>query len=127
MKSYDYEEADDYYDIGCQWMKEKQYLKAMEAFRHAINLNPRFIYAYIDLASAYFKMGRVHESIQVLHNALFYDRNFHRLHYLLAKYYYREGDYKGALHSIDRAIDLDADRLYKRVRKLILKRLSEKL
>ncbi len=125
MKSYDYEEADDYYDIGCQWMKEKQYTKAVEAFRHAIGLNERFIYAYIDLASAYYRLGRIHESIQVLHNALYHDKKFHRLHYLLAKYYYRDGNYRAALQSIDKAIALEEDKLYIRIRSLILRKINK--
>ena len=42
MSKNDFIEAEDYYEIGAQWLEEKEYLKAIESFRHVISLNNNF-------------------------------------------------------------------------------------
>lgn len=114
-------EADDYYDMGCQWRIEREWDKAITCFRHAIDLNRNFIYAYIDLAAVYAKKGNFHDAVLTLRKALKIDPDFDLLYYNLAKYQYRHGETAAALNSIDEAIECNSTELYERVRRVILR------
>jgi tetratricopeptide (TPR) repeat protein len=123
MDKLDYIEADDFYDMACQWRVEKEWEKAIACFKHVIELNKNFIYAYIDLAEVYARRGEYHEAAVVLKRAIKLDPGFDLLHYNLAKHLYRHGEILPALKSIDAAIDLNDAELYNRVKKVILKKL----
>lgn len=122
MDKKNYIEAEDYYEMGCQWLEEKEYQKAVEAFRHVISLNPRFMYAYVDLAKAYSKTNRFHEAVHILRKGSRNDPGFHKLYYLMAKYSFKGGDMQGALKSIEKAIEFSDERLYRLAYNVILKR-----
>lgn len=124
MGKLDYIEADDYYDMACQWRVEREWEKAISCFKHVIELNKYFIYAYIDFAAVYAKRGDYHDAVIVLKKAIKLDPDFHLLHYNIAKYYYRHGEMHGALKSIEAAINLNDIELYNRVRGVILKKLN---
>lgn len=123
MDKLDFIEADDFYDMGCRWRAERVWEKAISCFKHVIEINKNFIYAYIDLAEVYAKMGDFHEAVTVLKKAVKLDPGFHLLHYNLAKYFYRHGEVVRALKSIDEAINLNDTELYERIRKVILHKL----
>ncbi len=123
MDKLDYIEADDYYDMGCQWREEREWEKAISCFKHVIELNKNFIYAYIDLSAVYARRGNYHDAVIILKKAVKLDPGFHLLHYNIAKYMYRHGELHGALKSIDEAIILNDTELYERVRAVILKKL----
>lgn len=125
MKKTDFIEADDYYDIACQWMKEKEWDKAISSLKHVIDLNNNFIYAYIDLAAAYAAQRDYHAAAAVLKKAIKSDPGFDLLHYNLAKYLYRNGEVVSALKSIEKAAELNNIDLYERVKSLMLKKLKE--
>lgn len=117
-----YIDADDYYDIACEWLKLKNYENAETHFKKVIDLNPRFIYAYIDLSAVYAALKKYREAVSVLKKAVEYDPGFDRLYYLMAKYSYRENDFKRAIGAIEKAISLNPSRLYDRARLLFEKR-----
>ena len=114
-----YLEADDFYDIACQWKKEKEWEKAIESYRHVIELNRYFIYAYIDLSEVYAFRGEYHDAVSVLKKAIKHDPQFHLLYYNAAKYLYKCGDIPGAAKYIDEAINLNDIELYRRVKCVI--------
>lgn len=122
MKKSDFIEAEDYYEIGSRWLEEKEYRKAIDSFRHVISLNNMFMYAYIDLALCYSKIGRYHEAVQILRKGSHKDPGFHQLYYLMAKYLYRDGDFHGALKSIETALEYSGEKMYKLAYGVILKR-----
>ncbi len=122
MNKTDFIEADDYYDIACQWKNEKDWEKAISALKHVINLNKYFIYAYIDLASVYAAKTDYYNAVAVLKKAVKLDPGFHLLYYNLAKYYYRNGEITASLKSIEEAICLNDTELYERVKCVILKK-----
>jgi tetratricopeptide (TPR) repeat protein len=123
MDKLDYIEADDYYDMGCQWRVEREWEKAISCFKHVIELNRYFIYAYIDLAAVYARQGNYHDAVIALKKAVKLDPGFHLLHYNIAKYMYRHGELHGALKAIDEALILNDTELYERVRAVILKKM----
>ena len=118
MKHYEYIESDDCYDMAVEWLRHGNFEKAVEYFNRAIDLNPNFIYAYISLARAYATKGKFTESILALKRASRIDTVFDRLPYLMARYAYKNGDFKGALAFILRAIELDEKPLYVMAREL---------
>ena len=122
MDKNDFFEAEDYYEMGCQWLEEQEYLKAIESFRHVLSLNKRFMYAYVDLAFCYSKTSRYHEAVHILRKGSHFDPGFHKLYYLMSKYSFRDGDYQGALKSIKKAMEYSSERLYQLAYKVIVKR-----
>ncbi len=105
-------EADDYYDMGSEWLKQGVLDKAELYLRKVIDLNPKFIYAYIDLAFLYAKNKNYNDAINSLRKAVKQDPEFDRLYYLISKYAYKDRDYKRSLKSIEKAIEINPSRLY---------------
>lgn len=114
-----YTEAEDYYEMACEWIRAGEPDRAEACLIQTIRLNQRFIHAYIDLAALYNREKRYQESVNVMRKALRHDPGFHRLYYLLAVYAFRNGEYSSSLQTIDRAIRLNPCRLYDRVRTVI--------
>ncbi len=119
MDSYRYIEADDYYDMAMGWLKGRNRQKAEECLLKTLDLNPCFIHAYIDLAGLYARTDRYKDAVHVLKKATQHDPSFDRLHYLMAKYACRNGDYVNAGIFIGRAIDLNPRDLYLSVKDAI--------
>ncbi len=116
MEDSKYIDADDYYDMAYEWLRRKDYENAGSYFKKAIELNPRFIHAYIELSAVYAALKNFHDAIAILRKALEYDPNFDRLYYLIAKYAYKNNDLKRAMKSIEKAIEINPDRLYARIK-----------
>ncbi len=119
MKHYKDIESDDSFDMAVEWMRHGNLEKAVRFLNRSIELNPNFTYAYIVLARALASQKRFSDAVHALKRASRMDPRFPRLNYLMAKYAYKNGDYKGALAHIDRAIDLDAEELYILAREII--------
>jgi len=122
MSKLEFIEADDYYDMACQWRDEGNREKAIECFKHVIELNKYFIYAYVDLAAVYAAKREYHAAAAVLKRAVKLDPEFDLLYYNIAKYLYRCGDFPGAVKYINEAADLNNAELYRRVQRIILER-----
>ena len=116
---YRYIEAEDYYDMGCEWIRAGEAAKAEDCLIHTIRLNPGFIHAYIELGALYNRGGLYNEAVHIIRKALRHDPDFHMLYYLLAKYAFRNGQYASSLQTIDRALELNPCDLYVRVRSVI--------
>ncbi|MBN1496863.1 MAG: tetratricopeptide repeat protein [Spirochaetes bacterium] len=119
MKHYDDIEADDSFDMGVEWIQLGNYDKALIYLNRAIELNPHFIYAYIALARVHATKKMFSESIQTLKRASRLDPGFDRIPYLMAKYAYKNGDYKQALQCIDRALAIVDTELYEQARSIM--------
>jgi len=117
-----YTEAEDYYDMARSWIDNGERDKAAECLRHVISRNPNFIYAYVDLAEILAGEKNYHDAQKAIKGAIHRDKNFHDLHYLMAKYAFKEHDYKKALKFIDNAICISPEYLYLRVRNVIQRR-----
>ncbi len=120
MKDYSQDiEAEDYYDMGCEWIKQRNYEKAEECFFHVIALNPRFIYAYISLAEVYARAHDLNEAIRCLRKAVKFDPRFDRVYYCIAKYSFMNEEYKTALTNIEQALDLNPTEDYESMKEVI--------
>ena len=113
MKHYEYTESDDCYDMAVEWLRHGNLDKAEHFLKRAIELNPRFTYAYVVLARVYGRQKKYSDAVHVLKRASRMDPTFDRLYYLMAKYACRGGDLKNALRHIERAIALSESPLYR--------------
>jgi len=120
-RKHDYNEieSEDYYDMACEWKKQKEYVKAEDCLEKVISLNRKFIYAYIDLAELYALRKKFHDAVHLLKKAAKNDPEFDLLYYLMAKYAYKAGDFRNALSDVEQAIDINPTELYIRVHKVI--------
>ncbi len=124
MKPYDDIAAEDYYDMALEWIRAKNPEKARDCLKKTLELNPRFIYAYVTLAEVLSAQGNYGEATHVLKKASKLDPDFDRLNFLMAKYSFKGGDYPSALRSIDRAIDTRPERLYLKSREVIVRAMN---
>jgi len=67
--------AEQYTQEGNAYAKEKQYDKAVDAFRLAIKLNPNLAAAYFGLGTTYANMGRVSDALEPMKSAARLDPN----------------------------------------------------
>ena len=121
-----YIEADDYYDLATEWIKNRNYEKAKDCLKHTLSLNAKFIYAYIDLADIHVRQNDFHSAIRFLIKATKIDPTFDRLYYLIAKYSFMSEDYKSALLNINKALKIKEDVTYQSMREVISQQYREK-
>jgi len=126
MKHYDDIAAEDYYEMGVEWIKAGNPDKARDCLRKSIELNHNFIYAYVTLSEVLAGQGSYGEAVHVLKKASKLDPDFHRLYFLQARYSYKEGNYPTALRAIDRAIEAAPTRLYRKSRDVIARAMTSK-
>ena len=119
MKHYDDIESDDSFDMAVEWLRLGNVEKAVGHLNRSIELNPHFTYAYIALARAFASQKKFTDAVHTLKRATRVDPGFARLRYLMAKYAFKNGDYRSALGHIDRAIDLDDTELHRLAREII--------
>src|SRR4030042_1665200 len=119
MKHYDDIEADDCYDMAVEWARHGNSEKAVHCLERAIDLNGNFMYAYIALARIFAAQKKFSDAVHILKKATRIDPAFDRLHFLMAKYAYKNGDYKSAMICINKAIEIDDKELYLLAREII--------
>ncbi|QGY40991.1 DUF3808 domain-containing protein [Pseudodesulfovibrio cashew] len=120
------DEAQKYYDMGCQFMFQGKYGKAIVAFKKAVKINDLFAEAYKGLADAYKGKGNMEEFKKFLRKAAEVHAQFDRLEEAkslfieILKYdsetpnpfntlgvnLRKQGDYPGAIHAYSQALEL---------------------
>jgi len=123
------DEAQKYYDMGCDYLLKQKYGKAIIAFNKAVKINHLFAEAYQGLAEAYKgkrdaemaghylqKAAEVHAQFDRLEEAkslfveiLKYDTHAPNPYNSLGVKLRRNGDYPGAVHAYKRAIELSPE------------------
>jgi protein O-GlcNAc transferase len=72
-----------YYNLGCTFLKKKEYILAIDYFKRTINLNSDYIDAYINLANCFFASNKHQDAIKTLEEGLLIEpRNFEILNNL---------------------------------------------
>lgn len=120
------DEAQKYYDMGCQFMMQGKYGKAIVAFKKAVKINDLFAEAYKGLADAYKGKGdleafkrfikkaadihaqfdRLEETKKLFIEILKYDSDTPNPYNTLGVNLRKQGDYPGALHAYQQALEL---------------------
>ncbi|QJB57965.1 tetratricopeptide repeat protein [Pseudodesulfovibrio sp. zrk46] len=120
------DEAQKYYDMGCQFMVQGKYGKAIVSFKKAVKINDLFAEAYKGLADAYKGKGdmeackkflkkaadvhaqfdRLEETKTLFIEILKYDSDTPNPFNTLGVNLRKQGDYPGALHAYQQALEL---------------------
>lgn len=120
------DEAQHYYDMGCDFLMQQKYGKAIVAFKKAVKINDLFAEAYKGLADAYKGKGdlekcreylekaaevyaqfdRMEETKSIFIEILKYKRETPNPYNTLGVALRRQGDYMGALRAYKRALEL---------------------
>jgi tetratricopeptide (TPR) repeat protein len=120
------DEAQKYYDMGCRFLLQGKYGKAIVAFKKAVKINDLFAEAYKGLADAYKGKGDMEAYKQFLNKAAAIHAQFDRLEATKALFIEilkhdsdtpnpfntlgvnlrKQGDYPGALHAYQQALEL---------------------
>lgn len=120
------DEAQRYYDMGCKYLLEEKYGKAIISFKKAVKINDLFAEAYKGLADAYRGKGdfdnckyhlkksaelyaqfdRLEEAKQVFIEILKYEGQTPNPFNSLGVKLRRQGDYPGAIHAYEQALKL---------------------
>lgn len=120
------DDAQKFYDMGCNFLFRRKYGKAIIAFKKAVKLNDLFAEAYKGLADAYKGKGDMENCYTHLKKAAEIHAQFDRLEETKALFIEilkyeseapnpfntlgvrlrREGDYVGALHAYDQAVKI---------------------
>jgi len=120
------DEAQKYYDMGCQFMVQGKYGKAIVAYKKAVKINDLFAEAYKGLADAYKGKGDLDAYKKFLQRAADVHAQFDRLEETKALFIEilkydsetpnpfnslgvtlrKQGDYPGAIHAYRQALEL---------------------
>ena len=123
------DEAQKYYDLGCQHLVDQKYGKAIIAFKRAIKINELFAEAYSGMANAYKGKGDIESYKQYLKKAADIHAQFDRLektkelfieilkhdkdsvnpYNTLGVSLRKKGDYDGAVHAYKQGLKITDD------------------
>ena len=101
-----------FYDLGNAYFRTEAYDQAIDAFKRAIELNPRFGWPYSNLALAYVQKARFAEAILLYQRSIELftgDKDKAISWNRLGNVYRRLNDYENAIFAYQRADDLDPD------------------
>ena len=96
-----------YYGRGWTFFDEEHYEKAIDAFKNAINIDPKFKEAHCHLGVIYIEQQRHTEAIRVLGKATEIDPRFKEAHFNLALAYLKLGKFEFARNAADAALEID--------------------
>lgn len=82
---------------------------AIQNYREALRINPKYIDVYNNLALAYYSLGQVDEAIENLQKALEINEKFYIAHTNLAKIYFKKEDYEKSLTYLKNSLNINPD------------------
>lgn len=100
-----------FYTRGVIYLVRGDYDEAQRELTSALQADPDYLPARIDLGIALVKMGRVKQALQFLHNSMQSYPDEPDLPFNAAVIYYNAGDYAEALKLVKRVLQLDPERI----------------
>ena len=82
---------------------------AIQNYKEAVRINPKYIDAYNNLALAYYNIGKVNEAIENLQKALEINEKFYVAHNNLAKIYFKKKDYEKSITYLKNTLNINPD------------------
>ncbi len=106
----DYEKTAQYwYYLGFTYSETGKNIDAVEAYKHAIRINPDFAKAYNDLGTTYHSLGRYEDAVQAFKQAIRINPDLDKPHYNLGNSYRELGLNKEAVEAFKQAIRINPD------------------
>ncbi len=75
----------DHFNLGDEHHRHDRYPEAIESFKQAIQINPKFAEAHFNLGFAYYQLERYSEAIESHKQAIRLNPEFAKAHYGLVK------------------------------------------
>ncbi|HEY6332788.1 MAG TPA: tetratricopeptide repeat protein, partial [Blastocatellia bacterium] len=98
--------AEAYHRLGVVHSALKEYKEAVPAFESAISNGSASAPVLVDLAVAYFDLGRFNDAFEPLNKALAFDPRSAGAHEMLGKCYFMHGDFDKAKSELDETLRL---------------------
>jgi len=93
-----------YFNLGVYYNDNGRAGEAIEQFKKAIEINPRYAMAHNNLGIAYTKIGMLDEAVYEYEQALAINPRHAKAHYNLGVVYFRQGDFDRAMVKFKDAI-----------------------
>jgi type IV pilus biogenesis/stability protein PilW len=93
-------------NLGWAYYKKKDYNAAEKYYRQALKVQPNLIVALNGLGQTYIETGKYAEAVDTFEKALQYGNQIPQLHFQLAKAYELENNYKKAITSYKKVIEI---------------------
>jgi protein O-mannosyl-transferase len=94
-------------NLGDVYARQKDYAKAIEEFKKAIEINPNYADAYHNLGNTYQQVGQLDAAIENYQKALEFNPNLWQSYQNLAAISFDAGDSSKALEYIKKALEVD--------------------
>ncbi len=98
--------AESHLNIALVLMQQGDADAAEQAYRTALEVNPRFTQAYVNLADLYRATERDDQAMALLHEAIDNEINHGVIHYALGLALVRQQDIPGAMKAFEQAVEL---------------------
>lgn len=99
--------ATDWFEKGSALLIAGRNQEAKEAYTRAIELNPKYAWAYSDRGVAYLKLGDSRQALKEFNKAIELDPKFAGAYYNRGVVYDKLGDHRQAFRDYDKAIELE--------------------
>jgi Tfp pilus assembly protein PilF len=96
-----------YFNLGVYYSEKGRVDEAIEHFKKAIGINPRYVRAHNNLGIAYTKKGFLEEAIYAYEMAIAINPRHERAHYNLGIVYFKQGDFDRAIVEFKNAIAIN--------------------
>ena len=104
--------AKDYSKQGDKYYEQKKYQLALQKYNKAIELDPKFTYAYNGRGKVYYYLRDYTRALAEYNKAIKLDPKFARAHVGRGWVYWKLNDYTRALSEFNKAIKLDPNNAY---------------
>jgi tetratricopeptide (TPR) repeat protein len=94
-------------NLGDVYARQKNYTKAIEEFKKATEINPRYADAYHNMANTYQAMGKIDEAATNYQKALEFNPKLWQSHQNLASIYFNRNDFQKAREEIEKALKIN--------------------
>ena len=97
------------YNLGSFYLKNYQYIDAIEAFKNCLSKGNELFNVVHDLGTAYANIGNFHEALNCYRKCLNSANNSHELHYNIGRIFDELGQHDNAVLQFDKAIEIQPD------------------
>ncbi len=104
-------EAINQFNLGVSYQNRKDYVKAIEAYKRAIELDPNYIEAYNNLGILYQEIGDDHSAYETYQRLINVNPDYEKVYNNLGLLFYQRGQYGEALEAFQKALTINPKNL----------------